>query len=174
MIEYQQTRIGTWQLRSILAWNRDGKEATSTLRLEPTTLRSTSATWCCTWRATRLALFFRTFQRPVTVAEWWDAGKTGPTPRLHSQTAASHSIDYCTVLPVIAITTTLWDDHVKTNYYSRSNWERYRSSSCRIFGCRMKIGRYHFICFKKSTSWTGHRAPYLPTLSCHGTHPVID
>ena len=54
---------------------------------------------------------------------------------LHSQTAASHCIDYSTVLPVIAVTTTLWADHVKINYYFRSNWERYRSSSCRIFGC---------------------------------------
>ena len=57
MIEYQPTRI-------------DRKEAKSSSRLKPATLRSTSATWCCTGQATIFALFFRLFQHSGTVAEW--------------------------------------------------------------------------------------------------------
>ena len=46
MNEYQQTKIGTWY-KSILTQNKDGKEATSSSRLKPATLRSTSAKSFC-------------------------------------------------------------------------------------------------------------------------------
>ena len=32
-------------------WNKDGKEAMSSLRLKPATLHSTSETWCHAWQA---------------------------------------------------------------------------------------------------------------------------
>ena len=72
MVEDQQTRLGTWH-RSILTQNKDGKEATSSLRLEPATLRSTGATWCCSWQAMLLALSDLEWPKPASCA--WHSSK---------------------------------------------------------------------------------------------------
>ena len=50
---------------------KDQKEVTSSSKLKPVTLSSTSADWwCCNLQATLLASFFWPSQRPGTVAVW--------------------------------------------------------------------------------------------------------
>ena len=43
---------------------------TSSSRLEPATLHSTSEAWCYTWQAKLLGFILPAFQRPGIVAEW--------------------------------------------------------------------------------------------------------
>ena len=54
----------------------------SSLRLKPTTSRSTSETWCYTWQATLLGFVLLAFQRPGIVAEWQNSTEAQWRPPL--------------------------------------------------------------------------------------------